>query len=300
MPHVQDPETVLLLAKISSNVYNRKSKMPWFDVSMKNQSHLIHSFGWDDSFLRGYIYADLKREVVIIAFKGTDTRFSSDDSHDTAFSDKWMDNSMFSCCCSSGAKSNAVCGCQRSGRNQCSVACLADSLKDPQYTRYSYFIMAQRVFDNVRRRYPHSAIWLTGHSLGGALASLIGIANGVPAVTFEIPGDLRFARRLGLIPHNLKDESAFLSRLPVYHFGNVNDPIFMGSCNGPFSLCYIDGFSIETRCRTGKVCVYDEREYKGKDKSVKHLVSQKDMKGSAASRPRGNIFSHLVISLVNL
>jgi len=45
---------------------------------------------------------------------------------------------------------------------------------------------------------PNSNIWLIGHSLGGALASLIGITFGVPVVTFESPGEKMAARRLHL------------------------------------------------------------------------------------------------------
>jgi putative lipase involved disintegration of autophagic bodies len=33
--------------------------------------------------------------------------------------------------------------------------------------------------------YPSANIWLTGHSLGGALAALLGATFGVPTVTFE-------------------------------------------------------------------------------------------------------------------
>ena len=45
--------------------------------------------------------------------------------------------------------------------------------------------------------YPTSDIWLVGHSLGGALASLLGTTFGLPAVAFEAPGErLAAARRL--------------------------------------------------------------------------------------------------------
>ena len=46
--------------------------------------------------------------------------------------------------------------------------------------------------------YPDSVIWVIGHSLGGALASLIGVTFGAPVVAFESPGEAMAARRLHL------------------------------------------------------------------------------------------------------
>jgi lipase ATG15 len=46
--------------------------------------------------------------------------------------------------------------------------------------------------------YPNSNIWITGHSLGGALASLLGVTFGAPVVAFEAPGEKMAAGRLHL------------------------------------------------------------------------------------------------------
>ncbi|KAJ3113492.1 putative lipase atg15 [Physocladia obscura] len=48
--------------------------------------------------------------------------------------------------------------------------------------------------------YPLSSVWTTGHSLGGALAALVALTFDFAAVTFEAPGDLLFAKRIGLLP----------------------------------------------------------------------------------------------------
>lgn len=39
---------------------------------------------------------------------------------------------------------------------------------------------------------------MIGHSLGGALSSLVGVTFGVPVVTFEAPGEKLAASRLHL------------------------------------------------------------------------------------------------------
>ena len=46
--------------------------------------------------------------------------------------------------------------------------------------------------------YPEANIWFVGHSLGGALASLVGVTFGTPVVAFEAPGERRAAQRLHL------------------------------------------------------------------------------------------------------
>jgi len=70
---------------------------------------------------------------------------------------------------------------------------------------------------------PNSNIWMVGHSLGGALASLVGVTFGLPTVTFESPGERLAATRLHLpspvsvsppFPETPSDNHAF-SPLPT-------------------------------------------------------------------------------------
>jgi lipase ATG15 len=107
--------------------------------------------------------------------------------------------------------------------------------------------------------YPNATIWLVGHSLGGALASLLGTTFGFPAVAFEAPGERLAAARLELpLPPSPSDPSTRdYSSTPVTHVYHNADPIPMGTCTGPLSPCAQAGYALESRCRLGKSIVYD-------------------------------------------
>lgn len=88
----------------------------------------------------------------------------------------------------------------------------------------SFLHRSQHIFMDVSDRFPNATIWLTGHSLGGAVASLIGQTFGVPAVSFESPGDRLAAQRLHL------PRAPGAADLPIWHFGHTADPIYIGVC----------------------------------------------------------------------
>lgn len=83
---------------------------------------------------------------------------------------------------------------------------------------------------------------------------MLSLTYGVPAVTFEAPGDLMPSRRLHLpLPPGLSYSSSKITT-HVYH---TADPIAMGVCNGALSSCAVAGFALESRCHTGRSIVYD-------------------------------------------
>ena len=59
-------------------------------------------------------------------------------------------------------------------------------------------LVDQNLYYNLTYMYPESNIWIIGHSLGGALASLLGVTFGAPVVAFESPGEKMASGRLHL------------------------------------------------------------------------------------------------------
>lgn len=68
-----------------------------------------------------------------------------------------------------------------------------------QWSSYRFwFAGVQNLYNNITFMFPDAKIWVIGHSLGGSLASLLGATFGVPVVTFEPPGERMAAQRLHL------------------------------------------------------------------------------------------------------
>lgn len=118
--------------------------------------------------------------------------------------------------------------------------------------------LLQNLIKDLTILYPTSDVWLVGHSLGGALASLLGTTFGLPSVAFEAPGERLAAKRLHLpLPPSLPSESSDLPFAPVTHVYHNADPIPQGACTGFGSPCASAGYALETRCHLGKSIVYD-------------------------------------------
>ncbi|KAF3926144.1 hypothetical protein ABW21_db0201743 [Orbilia brochopaga] len=244
-PDVEDKETVLSLAKMSANAYvHIPATEDWRDIGTPwNQSA---GFGWENDGLRGHIFLDAQNTTLIISIKGTSVAVFYGE--ETKTNDKVNDNLFFSCCCARvSAFWRTVCDCY-TDTYSCSNPCLSNALKEEN----RYYRAALNLYYNVSQLYPNANIWVVGHSLGGAVSSLLGMTYGLPVVTFEAPPEALAASRLG-IP---KPPSGALVD-GVYHFGNNADPIYMGVCNGATSFCSIGGYAMETKCHSGKLCLYD-------------------------------------------
>ncbi|KAK5070165.1 putative lipase atg15 [Lithohypha guttulata] len=254
-PDTTDKETVINLAYMAANSYVPDvNDGEWSNVSM-GYNHST-PFGWEGDGLRGHIFADENNKTIIVGLKGTSPAVFDGDG--TTTRDKLNDNLFFSCCCAQGGQYfwRQVCDCQ-TGTYSCNSTCLVKALK----SKTRYYQASIDLYNNVTELYPDSNVWIVGHSLGGAVSSLLGLTFGLPVVTFEAPGDDLAAKRLGLPvpPRGLQgpDPPNRGKYTGARHFGHTADPVFMGTCNGATATCTLGGYAMESQCHTGLQCVYD-------------------------------------------
>lgn len=258
-PDVTDKATVLNLARMAKDAYMQVPDTgDWDDVGLGFNAST--NFGWQSDGLRGQIFADETNSTIIMSIKGTSLAVF--DGAETTTNDKENDNLFFSCCCGQGGHIfwRKVCDCSTSTYT-CNQTCLVQALKGEN----RYYRAALDLYANVTSLYPSSNIWLTGHSLGGSVSSLLGLTYGLPVVTFEAPAEALAATRLGIPtpPGSSRDAPQRRLYTGSYHFGHTADPIFMGVCNGATSGCSLAGYALETQCHAGKECIYDVVQDKG-------------------------------------
>lgn len=248
-PDVADKQTVLNFANMSEDAYKPDRDDPdWLDVGDDYNRSL--PFGWEESGIRGHVFSDDTNSTVVLSVKGTTVAMF--EGNGTSGHDKDNDNLFGSCCCGQGGPYlwRQVCDCS-TGTYTCDEKCVKDELKKPN----RYFETTIELFEEVIQLYPQANFITTGHSLGGVLASFIGLRQGIPAVTFEAYPQALAAARLGLEING--QDSPLRRNTGNFHFGHTADPVYMGTCNGASSFCSIAGYAFETLCHTGKRCVYD-------------------------------------------
>ncbi|KII85099.1 hypothetical protein PLICRDRAFT_331313 [Plicaturopsis crispa FD-325 SS-3] len=243
-PDIESRESLLELAKMTNNAYLEPGDAGWYDLDGKWNS--TYPFGWEpdaDGF-RGHVFATADNSTVVLSIKGTSATVVGGGGP-TSKRDKLNDNLLFSCCCARVDWTwTTVCGCYRGGW-QCHQDCVEQALIEDSL----FYPIGTNLYNNLTYMYPESNIWIIGHSLGGALASLIGVTFGTPAVGFEAPGEKMAAARLHL--------PSPPSTHHVTHVYHTADPIAMGTCNGVLSSCALGGYAMESQCHLGLSIVYD-------------------------------------------
>lgn len=247
VPDMTDKSTVLNLAKIAQNAYVRNPHTgDWQNVT-DYDSH--DAFGWDEDYIRGHVFKNDLKKLLIISIKGTSSAGlpGTGSEQDTIENDKFNDNLLFSCCCARVSYLwTPVCDCYLDAFT-CDQPCLERNIRDNS----NYYKSGCQIYRTVANKYPDYTIWTLGHSLGGALSSLVARTYGLVGVTFETPGELLASQRLHL---PLPDDSSFDN---IWHVGNNADPIYMGTCNGASSSCNLAGYAMESNCHSGWQITYD-------------------------------------------
>ncbi|KAG8213328.1 Alpha/Beta hydrolase protein [Butyriboletus roseoflavus] len=243
-PDVEHRESLLELAKMTNNAYVTPDDAEWYEL--REDWNDRYPFGWepDSDGFRGYVFATPDNATVVFSIKGTSTALFGSGGP-TGKKDRLNDNLLFSCCCARIDWSwTTVCGCYRGGW-KCDQTCLAQALTEETL----FYAIGTNLYNNIAYMYPTANIWIIGHSLGGALASLLGVTFGVPVVAFESPGEKLAAQRLHL--------PSPPSTHHVTHVYHTADPIAMGTCNGILSSCALGGYAMETKCHLGTSILYD-------------------------------------------
>ncbi|OAQ90673.1 autophagy protein atg15 [Purpureocillium lilacinum] len=258
-PDVTDKNTVLSLAYMTADAYvEDEDGADWEEVGQPFNRSV--DFGWQTDGLRGHVFADETNSTIVIGLKGTTPAVFDGDG--TTTNDKINDNLFFSCCCAQQGQWtwHKVCDCA-TGTYSCNNTCVTQELREEN----RYYAAARELFSNVTELYPDAVVWLTGHSLGGAVTSLLGLTYGLPAVTFEAVPEALAASRLGLPVPPGSDPKAPQTREHTgsFHFGHTADPIYIGTCNGATASCSFAGYALETACHTGRECVWDVVADKG-------------------------------------
>ncbi|KAG0029593.1 putative lipase atg15 [Podila clonocystis] len=253
VPDAKAHATVVSMVRMALDCYVDPKRQGWVDIG--DEWDVETEIGWLEAGLRGYIFSSEDSKTVVIGIKGTSLKLFGTGGGPTGNNDKLNDNKMFSCCCGKVDRTWwGVCGCYMGG-SQCNQQCLVEDAKKDRDEGESYYGIGLKVVDAARVLYPDADIFLTGHSLGGSVASLLGVTKGYPVFTFQSPGDMMYGKRVGIVKDQLTE--ADLNELPIWQFGHTADPIYMGTCNGATSTCYTAGYAMEAKCHLGRTCIYD-------------------------------------------
>ncbi|KAF9014112.1 Alpha/Beta hydrolase protein [Cyathus striatus] len=246
-PDVRNHHTLVELARMSGNAYALPGQNNWYEVDPAWNTSF--PFGWEESDgFRGHVFMSSDNSTIVLSIKGTTLQGP------TSKLDKFNDNLLFSCCCARVDITwvfRTVCDCYSNGW-RCDATCLTNALIQDSL----FYSIGVRLVDDLRHLYPRSNVWLVGHSLGGALASLLGATYGLPAVAFESPGERLAAQRLHL-PLPPPPAEGAQAPVPITHVYHTADPIPQGTCTGFGSPCAQAGYALETRCHLGQSIIFD-------------------------------------------
>lgn len=237
-----DYATVTNLAAMSYNVYMDDTNKWYYMRPNKTTDMRV-----DNNTVKAFLYSNDDFSFNVVAIKGTSVYWNTN----TVYNDKLNDNLFFSCCFYK--QSRMFPHCNGSGpTSPTKMSCDTGCYRDTKEMELNYFNIGIRIVEALKHviRLDNSTVMFTGHSLGGAVSTLLGLTYNKTTVTFQSPGERHYLQLAGI----RYDEQAAQK---VFHFGHNADVIFTGKCNGMLSWCYLAGYNIYTKCHVGHVCEYD-------------------------------------------
>jgi lipase ATG15 len=260
-------ENVMTLAKMSYDAYIVPGGSGWKEIPY-NYTNLGGS-----PAVEGYVFTN--ENDIIVSIKGTSiwwynnktepdnqpwTHQEDVNRQDVKY-DRFNDNLLLSCCYYRQSRIyKDMCNYKNNSYHICEKQCYTkSSLFKMNYLNIAKNLVDSLISNNVID--PKKRLIFTGHSLGGVLATYLGIVYNKPVVTFESPGEKYYFDLIDLkyTPEIAKN---------IYHYGHTADIIFTGRCNGLISLCYLGGYVIRTKCHIGNVCSYDSITKMGLSESL--------------------------------
>ena len=270
-----DYNNIYSLSLFAKNVYTSEPENLFGGI------HQDISIGDDN--LRVYVYSNIDNSSYVIAIKGTSTILSltseiNNVEHQdinlssSVYNDRFNDNLYFSCCfykesnmynsTSCSNESSLLFQKQNNKYNKlnrsyyldkkCNKSCYEHSLTyENNYLNIATKIMEK--FLKFIKKDTKTQIVITGHSLGGAIATMLGLIYDKPVVTFETPGEKHYIELINLNNQLISNKNID----NIHHVGHNADPIYTGKCNGFTSICNIGGYKIDTKCHIGKTYEYD-------------------------------------------
>lgn len=197
IPLVLDYNNVLQLAKMSEAVYALPHDGT--DISIDNDT------------VKAYLFSNHDLSVNVVAIKGTTTFWGQSWN---VYNDKFNDNLYFSCCFYQQSSMFRSLNCSCDNENISKVCC-RDCYKQSTHYKENYMNIAIQIVKNLVDiiDIQNAHLTFTGHSLGGAVATMLGITFNKPVVTFESPGEKHYLEMIG---YDIKS-----ARNDIYHFGHM-------------------------------------------------------------------------------
>jgi len=270
-----DYTNVKTMALMSYNAYLELNDTNWEKVPY----NITKPINNDLDNVRGYLFK--KDNVNIIAIKGTTINFVPDAfaplrrtelvnntkvikdyytfnqeafNNPTVKNDRFNDNMFFSCCYYKQSKdyidylnNNTVCHTERS-KKICNKSCYTESTN----IELNYINIITSIIENMKKdiNFDTETVVFTGHSLGGFLATVLGMKYNKQVISFDSPGTRHYINLLNLQGNTEQ----------IYHFSHTADSIAHGHCG---VVCKIWGYNLDTECHIGNTCIYDSKKKLG-------------------------------------